>query len=211
MLSQIPAAYQRPLAFGVPVLCLLLAALLIVPRYRALRADEDELARTQKSVREKKALIEAALREPTPPPVAYLPADRDEPVLFLRQLSQLAAACGVKFTSVTTVAPETPTGEATASANGTGDAGGTNTPQAGLPTGTSPVALQITVIGPYASHLRFFERLESYPRLISVTNVTMDASQHPRMTSLFRLTRYIGPPSAVAPAPAAPPSPARGT
>lgn len=204
MLSQIPATYQRPLAFGVPVLCLLAALLIVVPRYQALQADEEELVRTQKTVQEKKALIDKARREPKLPPLAYLPADRNEPVLFLRQLSQLAAGCGVKFTSVTTVASEAVSADASSSSrNGGGE--GDSASQTRVPSGTTPVILQIAVVGPYASHLRFFERLENYPRLISVTDVTMDAGEHPRMTSMFRLTRYIGPPS-VPSAPAAVPS-----
>lgn len=203
MLSQIPIAYQRLLAFGLPVLCLLVVCLILVPRYRALRADEEEITRTQAVVRDKKARIEAEAGQPLPPPIAYVPDTREEPVVFLRQLSQLAAACGVRFTSVTAVAAEVLAADAaaTSGAGGGGNAGtGTATPST-LPTGVNPRALQITVTGPYGAHVRFFDYLENYQRLISLTNVTMDASQHPKLTSQFRLTRFVGPPvTAAAPA-----------
>jgi len=200
MLSQIPTAYQRPLAIGLPLLCLLVALLLLVPRYRALQADERELARTRTVIRDKKARIAEELSQPLPPPVAYVPGDRTEPVVFLRELSQLAAACGVKFTSVTTTSPEAALAESGAANSGGGNTG-TTAAQA-LPTGVTPIALQISVRGPFAAHVRFFERLENHKRLVSVTSVSMDGSQHPNITSQFRLTRFVGPVPAVAPAPA---------
>lgn len=188
MLSRIPATYQRALVFGLPALSLLIALLLVVPRYRALAADRNTLTETRQVVRAKRSFIADAAREGRGPVVAQLPADRNEPVRFLRELTALATRCGVKFTNVApTVAEESR--EALSPTGGT-EENAANAAHTKLPPGTTPIALQISVDGSYPALALFFSRLETFPRLISVTNVSMNATQYPKISAQFRLTRY---------------------
>ncbi len=193
MLSRIPAPYQRLLTIALPVLSLLLAYFLTVPRYLELKKDEAELARTDEFVRAKRLSVDEAAQQKSGPVVAQLPADRNEPVQFLRELNTVAGSYGVRLTNVTTAAPIEQNTPPPTSAGGAG-AAGTAPPKVTLPPGTTPVILQVDVEGTYPGLAQFFRRLETYPRLISVTDVSMSATagDYPKIKAQFRLTRYTG-------------------
>lgn len=192
MVGKIPARALRLLALLLPVASLLAAYLLVVPRSRALQADRAELARTGELVRAKRDLVAAVARQKPETIVAQLPAQPDEPVRFLRELNRVASSCRVTFSAVTTVpAPEA--GAVAPVPTDSTAAAGTFPPALQLPAGTVPVILEISAEGTYAQLARFFSRLETYPRLITISDVSMNVVQHPAMTARFRLTRYTGP------------------
>lgn len=190
MLSQLPASFQRLLAYSLPILSLVLAYFLVVPRYLAFQADATELERTNKLARAKQQLIAEQAQSEPDPLVAQLPANRDEPARFWRQLTGIAKSHGVRFVNVTTLIDSSPVPSNWAWG------GGADAPEAGqlkLPPGTVPVTLQIGAEGKFEQLVTFFNNLETFPRLISITEVTMNGSQYPKLTAQFRLTRYTGP------------------
>jgi len=229
MLNKIPESVRLPLIIGLPLLGLVAALLMIVPRYQALVRDREALAETRQQVAIKRAALIAAQSAPQPPVQTQAPESRDEPVQFLRELSSLAAESGVRLTNFVVAAPEPVPGAtgAGASPNTSGGTAATTTPTVPmapggvpLPPGTLPVALQIGVEGGYPNMAHFFGRLETYSRLLTVTNTAMNVTQYPKITATFRLTRYtsntLAPASAPTPGTAggaaapAVPTPARG-
>lgn len=200
MFNKIPVQYQRIIAIALPLISLIALYFLVVPRYQALKADEAELGTTNAAVLAKRTLIEEGMRQAESQTViAQVPADRDEKTRFLTELNSVARSCGVRFTSITSTAAENAPPPTSA---GGADAANSPASQGGLPPGTVPVALQMNVEGTYQSLALFFARLETYPRLISVNNVSMSSGQYPRLTAQFRMTRYTGPaPAALDPTP----------
>ena len=101
-------------------------------------------------------------------------------------INSVARSCGVRIETYTAgaAAPTPPPAPpASGGAAATGDT---------LPPGTTASTLEITAEGTYASMTRFFQRLETYPRLINVSQVSMQTKQYPLLTTKFRLSRYTG-------------------
>lgn len=195
---------QQALAVVLPLLSLIVAYVLIVPRYVALRRDQDELRRTSQVVATKRTLItQAEQRGAIPPVVARVPGDPSEAINFLRQLNGVARSCGVSIStySANDVSAAAPAA-ATPPANSTTAAAA---PTNGLPPDTTPRDIQLSVSGPFRGMAQFFASLENYERLVSVSNVTMSAAGQnaDTLTAQFRLTRYVGPPSTVPAVPVA--------
>ncbi|HVK05927.1 MAG TPA: hypothetical protein VM490_20830 [Armatimonadaceae bacterium] len=193
----IPYRYQKIIAAVVPILGVAAAAALVVPRYQELQADRAELERVRASIAAQQEAIDNWNERDIGTFVARVPASRDEPVQFLRNLNAVAAQFGVRLRSFTASAPEQ-AAAAQAEANSPLVAQKTDaqkpaaTPGA-LPPGTVPATLEITAEGNYPSMAMFFARLETYPRLISVTGVNMSSTKYPELTTKFHLTRYTGP------------------
>jgi hypothetical protein len=208
--SRIPAPVQTGLAIAIPVISLLLAYFLAVPRYRALQADRQELQRTEELVKVKKrAIEEAKAAQRTTEVIALQPATLDEPVTFMRDLIAVARSNNVRLVNYRSTTADALPGTPAPGAAPVPPTPGQPAPPAAdpatqMPPGTTPVALQISAEGTYASMARFFESLERYRRLISVSNVSMTSTKFPTLTAQFRLTRYRRPAD---PPPAATPSP----
>jgi hypothetical protein len=187
MFLQLTARNRHFVTVGLPMIALLGAFGIAYPRYQALKADEAALAQTQREIAAKQSLLTVLQARPRLPIVARVPATPDEPVEFLRNLNMVARSCGVKIETYTagaaapTPAPAPPpSGGAAVS---TGDT---------LPPGTTASTLEITAEGTYAAMTRFFQRLETYPRLINVSQVSMQTKKYPLLTTKFQLSRYTG-------------------
>lgn len=208
MLSRIPVPVQQALAALVPLISLLTAYFLAVPRYQALRRDEAELQSKSEIVATKSNLLTLAEKGGAKARIlARVPADRDEPILFLRQLNEVARECGVNITSITN--SEAPIPLTPAAPVAPGGLPGAPATTIGLPPDTTSRDAQLSVTGPFRAMALFFASLENYKRLISVSNATMTApaQEGGDLTAQFKLTRYVGPPSL--PAPAVPAAAAR--
>jgi hypothetical protein len=215
MIIHLSSQNQRLLAVAAPLLALGLSYYMVVPRYQTLKGDEQSLASTQAAIQAKQLSLAELSHTPAGPIIAHDPATPDEPVDFLYRLVTVARDCGVTMTNyqpavadVVQPAPGTqnpPPPPVPGLPQQSDNAPPPNSPPAngGLPPGITPVALKLTFIGPYANMALFFGRLETYPRLISITNVEMRASKYPDITAEFKLTRYTGP----APAPPNPAPP----
>lgn len=205
MLSRIPPPVQMALAALLPLISLLIAYFLAVPRYQALRRDEAALESTSAIVATKRILItEAEKLGRYPGVIARVPADRDEPIVFLRQLNAVARSCGVTIPSITLSESSTPLTPAAPAAPAAAAPSGAAPPAAagGLPPDTMARDAQLSVTGPFRAMALFFASLENYKRLVSVNNVTMRGSgqEGGPLTATFKLTRYVGPPSPAVPA-----------
>jgi hypothetical protein len=187
----------RAIAFAVPAVALAVTALVAVPRYRALNDDTRQLATTQDAISLKSREVEQLRNLPEGPVIARRPATPDEPVQFLRELNRVAAFCGVRITSYAATSAPAPSPAAAPqdqpSFTAPGRAGAAGGAAGGpLPAGTTPIALQLSAEGDFTSMALFFARLEAYPRLVSLSGVSMRTGTYPGLNAQFRLTRYTG-------------------
>lgn len=190
MFVSLTARNRHFVTVSLPLLGLLGAFGIAYPKYRSLRADQAALKETQRDLAYRKAILAMLQSQPPSSLVARLPATPDEPVEFLRNLNTVAGSCGVKITTYAVAPAAAPTPAA---------AGGAPGADAALPAGTTANTLVITAEGNYRGLALFFQRLETYPRLINVSQVTMQSKKYPLLTTQFQLSRYIG----EAPGPAA--------
>lgn len=198
MASPIPFKYQQLIAWSLPLVGVIAAVGAVVPRWNALRNDQEELASTQQAIRTQEANLTQIRAEPAGPTVARVPATRNEPVEFLRTLNTVAASCGVRVISYTAAAAPPPPAAPAPAAPPAGGAASASAPaatpgQPALPPGTTPNVLDISAEGTYTAMALFFGRLETFPRLVSISQVTMHAAQYPTLNAQFKLTRYTGP------------------
>lgn len=185
MIVNLTARNRHYVTVSLPLLGLLGAFWTAYPRYKTLHADEAALAQTRRELAAKQNALAVLQTQPVGSVVARVPATPDEPVEFLRNLNAVARSCGVKISTYTASAPAS---AAPVPAEGQAAAAGAD----GLPPGTTANTLNITAEGTYAAVSRFFQRLETYPRLINVSQVSMSASKYPMLTTQFQLSRYTG-------------------
>jgi hypothetical protein len=200
--------YQRYIAVAAPILSLITAYALVVPRYQTLKADEQALASTQAQITEKMNAVAVLKDAPKGPPYAHVPATRTEPVEFYQHLNQVARQCGIKLARYTWAPPEIRAQSAPAQPPpppvpglpqqnaGAAPSPQTNAPATGLPPGITPASVNLSVAGPYARMALFYGQLETYPRLVSINSVKMAATKYPEISADFKLTRYTSPPQA---------------
>jgi hypothetical protein len=178
---------QRYLAIAILLGGVIGACLLVIPKWLQLSADREELRRVQVQIAGSLQSVQLLRNAPKGPPFAHLPAVPTEELEFLSQLNGVARACSVRVTRTkhVTVEPRqkdaaVPEGEQ----------------KSFLPPGIDPAVLTLTVEGDYPAMAVFFNRLETYPRLVSITDVTMKTGQYPTVSADFTLTRYTTPPVA---------------
>ena len=185
MFVSLTARNRHFVTVGLPLLGLLGAFAIAYPGYRTLNNDESSLAQTRKEIASHQITLAALQSKPVSPVIARVPATPDEPVEFLRNLNAVARSCGVTivtYTAAPAAAPSPPPAAGTVAAPGS-DA---------VPADTTACTLDITAEGSYAAMARFFQRLETYPRLINVSQVSMQSKKYPLLTTQFRLSRYTG-------------------
>lgn len=186
MLSRIPPQVQLGITIALPIVSVLIALLMVVPRVSKLNKDRTDLVKITTENTTQRTLIKAAqLRGPIPPVEARVPSEPNEPVVFLRQLSAVARESGIVLGSIT-IQPSAP-GATEAGAGNASASGSTSS----LPPGTTPQSIQASATGSYRSMVAFFAKLESYKRLISVSNVNM-SGKGDSLTAQFTITRYTG-------------------
>jgi hypothetical protein len=201
MIVNLTARNRHYVTVGLPLIGLLGAFALAYPRWKTLQSDEAALAQTRKDIALQQSKLALLEKQPASAVVARVPATPDEPVEFLRNLNFVARSCGVRIATYSAAPPAAPTSAAPApttapAANGTAAPGAADA----LPAGTTEATLNLTAEGTYAAMANFFQRLETYPRLINVSQVSMSTAKYPLLTTQFRLSRYTGLP----PTPATP-------
>ncbi len=196
MIVNLTARNRHYVTVSLPLLGLLGAFALAYPRYKQLQADEATLAKTRQDIASRHAALALLIARPASTVVARVPATPDEPVEVLRNLNFVARSCGVKIANYTAAPPVAPPPPPAPAPDGKPAAATSDA----LPPGTTASTLDITAEGSYGAMARFFQRLETYPRLINVSQVSMNAKQYPLLSTQFRLSRYTGLP----PVPAAP-------
>lgn len=190
---------QRAVAIGLPVFCLIGAALIVTPSWRQLNEDREKVVKVRKEILSAQQNVELLKNAPKGPPFAHVPATRTEPIEFLQHLNEVTAQCGVRLARYKQVveAPKTadnpPPPPVPGLPNGSNGAPAANGERGGLPPGITPASLRLTVEGDYAHVALFFNRLESYPRLVSITEVAMRAAKATQISAEFTLTRYTTP------------------
>lgn len=175
---------QRYLAGGILFAGILGATLLIIPKWLELNSHRDELNRVEAQIVSTVQSVQLLRTSPKGPPFAHMPATPTEELEFLTQLNSVARTCGVSVTKSKHVVV-TPRGEEGSAPQGTS--------KSFLPPGIDPAILTLTVEGAYPAMAIFFNKLETYPRLVSITDVTMKTGEYPTVSADFTLTRYTTP------------------
>lgn len=207
---------QIILAVVVPICCIVLGAILVWPPVSGLQTVREELTVTQQAIEEKQKLIQEAevAAAGRPLALAVAPRNEQEPIVFLRQLSALAAESDVALAAVrATKLPPVPAPQGRQANPKTGSQPGQATAGAPaavggqrpvLPATVSELTDEVTVEGRFGSILSLLVRLEGFERILSVSRcrISGGAGQgYPRLRAVFTLSRFVARPE-----PARPPS-----
>lgn len=196
-LDKLKPEAQRALAVGVPVVVALFAATLVAPKLMGIWSARRQVAARRAEVALRQQENQAELAAESQKRLPASPETRDETLIFLRELNRMIA-----LSSVHLVSYRPPAGTASG-APGAGLAAGGG-PVAGRGGLVKPVATEITVSGAFSDLVTLFRTLASGQRLYTVDNLQVRTDSYPRLTAVFRLTRYVTPLSvAAAPARAA--------
>jgi hypothetical protein len=177
-LAKLKPEAQRALAIMVPLLVLVFAAILVVPkvvgicstsRMAAIRQREAEAAS-----RENMSQVKNGQREL----LAAWPQSRNEQLAFLKELNRLVAGSGVRLVSYRP--PSASVGTNVQSAVGGGLM-------------VKPIATEVAVVGCYRDMVTLFDSLSHARRLFAVQSLQLRTDTYPRLSASFRLVRYVTP------------------
>jgi hypothetical protein len=185
-LDKLKPETQRALAIAVPVVVVLFAAVLIVPKLVAIWTVQRQAEARRVEAALRKQQNQAELASESKERLPACPESRDEALIFLRELSRVVAVSQVKLVSYR---PPTVAGNGAAAA----PSGGSPAADQGSP--VKPVATEITVAGSYGDLVALFQTLAARERLYTVDELQVRTDAYPRLTAVFRLTRYVTPPS----------------
>ncbi len=168
---------QRLLAITIPAAVLLFAAILIVPRVVGIRRVGLEVAeqRIQLEEAKRRSAMEKAAQHGKHR--ATVPQSRNEQLVFLKQLSRMVADSRVELVSYR---PPSISTTSTAAK-----------PSEGKGAPVKPIAIEVTVSGPYGNLLHLFQSLKNADRLFTVERLQVRTETYPRLTANFRLVRYV--------------------
>jgi len=221
-LSSLRPRTQMLLAVLVPIVCIAVGALLVLPFFSNLRKVSKDIEITKKTIQQQQQLIAEAESAAGGRPLALAVAlpDEQEPIVFLRQLAELTKTSHVTLASVRdTAPPPSPPGRASY------PAGSSTAPPAPGATGSVlkgerpvvPPSLvqeltnQVTVEGTFGEVLGLLVRLENFDRILSISQCRMicgSSVKYPMLQATFSLSRFVARPAPVSPAP--PTQPAAG-
>jgi hypothetical protein len=187
-LSKLKPETQRALAIAVPVVVVLFAAFLIIPKLGAIWTvqRQAEARRAEAALRKQQNQAELAAESKERLPAC--PESKDEALIFLRELSRVVAISQVKLVSYRPPAAAGNSAGAAAATTG----GSTAADRASL---VKPLATEITVSGSYGDLVALFQTLAARERLYTVDDLQVRTNAYPRLTAVFQLTRYVTPPS----------------
>jgi hypothetical protein len=212
---------QLALAVLLPLVCIGLGAALIWPHTSRLREANQQLRTTVTSIQQKKRSIsqaELAARGRSLALAVALPGEQ-EPILFLRQLAALTNESGAVLAAVRSTSPppmpaaNAPTRDSGASTSG--NPSGQQTPGTGTPAGVGqgqrPVipastvrelTNEVTVEGRFGDILALVVRLESFERILSVSQCRIRAASqsYPQLHAVFTVSRFVAVPEPPRPA-----------
>ena len=197
---------QIILAVVLPLCCIALGTFLVWPPVSGLRQVRDEIEATQHAIEEKQSVImEAeAAAEGRPLALAVAARDEQEPIVFLRQLSALAAESHVTLAGIrSTRLPPVPAPRAQEGGRGNPSrkSGQTVSPAPAavggqrpvLPHTVSELTDEVTVEGTFASILSLLVRIETFERILSVSKCRITGASrggYPRLRAVFTLSRF---------------------
>ena len=205
---------QILLAVIVPLCCVALGLILILPPVSGLRTVREELETTQRVIGEKQRLIEEAEAAAAGRPLALAVATREEqePIVFLRQLSALIAESGASLSAVqATRLPPVPAPQ-TQQSSGAGSAATSPPPSAVggqrpvLPATVGELTDNLTIEGTFGSILSLLVRIESFERILSVSRCRVSGGSgatYPRLRAVFTVSRFVAEPEPASPTPEA--------
>lgn len=205
---------QILLAVIVPLCCVALGLILILPPVSGLRTVREELESTQQTIEQKQQLIEDAEAAAAGRPLALAVATRDEqePIVFLRQLSALIAESGATLSAVqATRLPPVPAPQ-TQQSSGAGSAATSPPPSAVggqrpvLPATVGELTDNLTIEGTFGSILSLLVRIESFERILSVSRCRVSGGSgptYPRLRAVFTVSRFVAEPEPASPTPEA--------
>jgi hypothetical protein len=198
---------QLGLALVIPVLCAPIGLYLVWRPVQDLRRVSQEIEVTKQTVEQKNQFIrqaeEAAAGRPLALAVAR--AEENEPIEFLREFNRLIGESGAKLVSVQGTqlppipvpgAPPSQSGQDKA-ATGSGTAGASPPSVGGqrpvLPSTVNEISDRVTVEGDFGSILALLVRLETYSRILSVSQLELQAAggdDEGQVRAVFTLSRY---------------------
>ncbi|MFB3880098.1 MAG: hypothetical protein ACE149_02490 [Armatimonadota bacterium] len=214
---------QLGLAVVIPLLCLPIGLYLVWRPVNDLRRVTQEIDVTQQAVEQKSELIRQAEEAAQGRPLALAVAkpEETEPIGFLREFNRLIAESGAKLASVQGTklppvpvpgAPPPPPPQSGAPATAT-EAAPPPPPTLGgqrpvLPATVNEISDKVTVEGDFGSVLALMLRLETYSRILSISQLQLHegrADEEGQVKATFTLSRYTAretTPVAAQPAPA---------
>ena len=219
MISNLKPRTQLMIAIFLPICCIGLAALLVIPYVLNLRKLQKELETTKQTIQQKRKLITQAesIAGGRSLDIAVAIPDEQEPILFLRNLAELSKASNITLASVRDTAPP-PLARTSQRSGGSLNApsprstAATSTALRGerpdVPPSVQELTNQVTAEGTFRELLGMIVRLENFDRILSVSQcriTTGSGAKYPRLQAVFTLSRFVGNPAAVAVSPTAQP------
>lgn len=205
---------QILLAVIVPLCCVVLGLILVLPPVSGLRTVREELETTQQTIEQKQRLIKDAEAAAAGRPLALAVATREEqePIVFLRQLSALIAESGASLSAVqSTRLPPVPAPQT--QQNSSASSGATSPPPSAvggqrpvLPATVGELTDNLTIEGTFGSILSLLVRIESFERILSVSRCRITGGSgvtYPRLRAVFTLSRFVAEPQPASPTPEA--------
>lgn len=210
-ISSLPPRTQILLSLLVPLCCLGIAALLILPSVTRIKRVNHNIEAAKQQIQDKQEVIAQAEMVAGGRPLALAVAspNEDEPIIFLRQLAELMNESRVTLVAVRDMAPRPNPAAAggqyssrNAATPSSGAAGNRSTPvlrgeRPVVPPSVQELANQVTVQGAFGEILELVLRLEKFDRILSVSQCkisTGGTARYPKLQAVFLLSRFVAMP-----------------
>jgi len=199
---------QLGLALLIPICCIPVGLYLVWRPFTDLRRVTQEIGVTQQAVEQKRQIILQAEQAAAGRPLALAVAkpEETEPIRFLREFSRLMSESGARLVSVQGTklppipvpgAPPAQTGQTGAPPAGSETSQVAPQPLGGqrpvLPATVNEISDKITVEGDFGAVLALMLRLETYSRILSVSQLQLSQAarnDEGRVRATFTLSRY---------------------
>lgn len=211
-ISSLPPRTQILLSILVPLCCLVIAALLILPSVTRIKRVNRNIEAAKQQIQDKQDLIAQAEMVAGGRPLALAVAspNEDEPIIFLRQLAELMNESRVTLVAVRDMAPRpnpaaaggqySSRNAATPSSSAAGNRSTTPVLRGErpvVPPSVQELANQVTVQGAFGEILELVLRLEKFDRILSVSQCkisTGGTARYPKLQAVFLLSRFVAMP-----------------
>ena len=199
LLSQLKPEHQRLAAWAVPLVAVLIAALVIFFPAREVSHYHAALVKTQATITAKEKVIKQAAKIAggRPLAVAVVPVTEDEPVVFLRELTQLVAECQGKLISVHEIMSRSSASTST-SRPAAARRGGTDAPTMGRKIArradVQEISNRVTLTATYPNLLLLLSKLENNRRILSLSQCRVQVAAgkgYPILQAMFVVSRYV--------------------
>jgi|GEM_PF-5716605 len=165
---------------GMPVAFVVFALVMVYVQYHRLTEARSDLASSEKKLSELEATLKKSQIEPVGEKIPSVPATKEENnrfVAVLKTTAQQAGAAIVKWNSTTRPA-------------GSDDQGPRGAPPPELK-GITEVVSELEIFGSYEGVRAFVKRLEAWPRLVNMNNVTWRRGNQSGTHLQMTVIRYV--------------------